>query len=467
MSSSTIATPSGGIEPSQATLAHTLKWPILLCSLPLFILGFLLPIYAQELGASATNIGGLFAVFSLVMIVVRPLVGLAIDRYGRKTFLLMGLGAYLVAMGLFTFADTMVMLYIARLVQGVGAALTWIATYTIAAELAVSERRGEALGAADGAGDRGAVYGAIIAFALLTWMPLRLGWMMVFMGYTGCALIGVWLAWRRVPETKDMIPTASSSPAVQQPVLSASGRSARPFILGRLMSIPPGLGALLSIVFLTKASQALIKLLLLIFLRDRFALELWQLAAAYLPATLILGFLPARMGRLSDRMGRAPLIMSGLTISALTSCFMPGLPSLGWYIAIFVLNAVGVVTAMPALKALVSDLTPREHWGRSFGFYTFMASIGTAIGPLVGGLLYDQVGHSVPFYANAIFLVVSALWAMIAFGRSQVGSRTVLSTVKARAVWSLRGILTSWRRVEASCLKTRTYLLLILFGYWR
>lgn len=417
-------------EPVEPTLAHTLRWPILLCSLPLFILGFLLPIYAQELGASAANIGGLFAVFSLVMIVVRPLVGLAMDRYGRKSFLLMGLGAYIGAMGLFTIADSMVMLYIARSIQGLGAALTWIATYTIAAELAVSERRGEALGETDGAGDRGAVYGAIIAFVLLTWLPLRLGWMVAFMGYTGCALIGGWLAWRRVPETKDTIRDASSSSSKRQLASSSTGRLALPFNLGRLMVIPPGLGALLIIVFLTKASQTLIKLLLLIFLRDRFALELWQLAAAYLPATLILGFLPARMGRLSDRIGRAPLIMSGLALSAVTSCFMPGLPSLGWYIAVFVLNAVGVVTAMPALKALVSDLTPREHWGRAFGVYTFMASVGTAIGPLVGGILYDQVGHSAPFYANALLLVVSAIWSMIAFRHAQSGS--IFSTVKVQ-----------------------------------
>jgi MFS family permease len=60
----------------QPTVDRTLKWPLLLCSLPLFILAFLLPIYAQELGASASDIGGLFAVFSLAMIVVRPLVGM-------------------------------------------------------------------------------------------------------------------------------------------------------------------------------------------------------------------------------------------------------------------------------------------------------------------------------------------------------------------------------------------------------
>ncbi|MDH3600573.1 MAG: MFS transporter, partial [Candidatus Tectomicrobia bacterium] len=323
----------------QPTVDRTLKWPLLLCSLPLFILAFLLPIYAQELGASASDIGGLFAVFALAMIVVRPLVGMAIDRYGRRSFLLAGLGTYILAMAIFTLSDTIVMLYVARLIQGIGAALTWIAAYTIAAELAVSERRGEAIGAADGASERGAVYGAIAAFVVLAWLPLRSGWLLVFMGYTVCALIGVYLAWRRVPDSKaSMPPTQSETPARPLPVAPWWRRLA-PLNRGAWGILTGGLVKLLVIVLLTKASQALVNPLLLIFLRDQFALELWQLAMAYLPAALILGFLPARIGRLSDHIGRTPLIVAGLMISAITSCVMPSLSSLGWFVVVFALNA--------------------------------------------------------------------------------------------------------------------------------
>jgi MFS family permease len=224
-----------------------------------------------------------------------------------------------------------------------------------------------------------------------------------------------------------------------------------------LRTFPQGLGALLSIVFLTKASQALVNPLLLIFLRDRFALDLWQLAAAYLPAALILGFLPARMGRFSDRIGRTPMIVIGLAISALTSCFLPVLPTLGWFVAVFALNAFGIVTATPAQKALVGDLTPREHWGRAFGFYTFTASLGTAVGPLLGGLLYDQVGQTKPFYANAILLVVSALWAIVALRRPRARPWTSFQIARVRLSWGLRAIFTSLRRLGKLCLSICAY----------
>ena len=108
------------------------------------------------------------------------------------------------------------------------------------------------------------------------------------------------------------------------------------------------------IVGLTKASQALVNPLLLIFLRDQFALELWQLALAYLPAALLLGFLPARIGGLSDRIGRTPLIVTGLMISAATSWVMPNLSSLGGFVAIFAL----VILAL-ALYGIVAWLENR------------------------------------------------------------------------------------------------------------
>jgi MFS family permease len=387
--------------------------PILLGSLPLFILAFLLPIYAQELGASAADIGGLFAVFSLVMIVIRPLVGMAMDRYGRRYFLLAGLSVYVLSMGVFTVAETLAALYVARMIQGVGATLTWIATYTIAAELALAERRGEAIGQADGAGERGAVYGAAMAMALLAWVPLPEGWKVVFAAYTLCAILAVWLAWRRVPETR------SSEPSQRPPArLSQASFAAKLLAFFRPAASSSGpasasLSRLLVNVFCTKLSQSLVNLMLLIFLRDQFSLELWQLALAYLPAVLILGFLPAPMGRVSDRIGRIAPIVAGLFISALTSLLMPGLIHLGWFMLVFALNAFGIVMATPAQKAMVGDLTQRQNWGQAFALYTFTASLGTAAGPLLGGWLYDYAGPAVPFYANAALLILSALWGLV------------------------------------------------------
>ena len=74
-------------------------------SFPFGILTFVLPIYGEELGASALEIGGFFSAFSLVPVVVRPFLGRALDRWGRRPFLLSGFLSYAVAMVVFCLAD--------------------------------------------------------------------------------------------------------------------------------------------------------------------------------------------------------------------------------------------------------------------------------------------------------------------------------------------------------------------------
>jgi DHA1 family multidrug resistance protein-like MFS transporter len=51
----------------------SLQRPILLGSLAFGSLGFVLPIYSKQLGASALEIGGLFSVFSIMTVLFRPI----------------------------------------------------------------------------------------------------------------------------------------------------------------------------------------------------------------------------------------------------------------------------------------------------------------------------------------------------------------------------------------------------------
>ena len=75
-------------QPVSPTVLHR---PLFFVSFPLIFLSFSLPIYAKSLGASALEIGGLFTVFTVSLIVIRPMVGVGLDRYGRRWFLISAL----------------------------------------------------------------------------------------------------------------------------------------------------------------------------------------------------------------------------------------------------------------------------------------------------------------------------------------------------------------------------------------
>lgn len=366
--------------------------PILLVSLPLAFLHFGLPIYSKELGASALAIGGLFSALTITMVVLRPAIGWGLDRFGRKRFFVAAMATYAVAMALFAVASTLASLYLARLVQGTAASLLWVSVRTIVADLASPEDRGGSMGRVNQAASLGQLYGALAGFVLISLVPEENAWPIAFTGYAVMAAVAAQLAWRNVPETR---------PAAPAPVKPRRALSR-------------GLLKLLVIVFTTGASAAMIAPIYLIFLQDKFTTDMGTLAWAFFPAGVVYSVLVPRLGGLSDRFGRAPLMAVGLVGAGLLSLLLPGLPSLAWLVVLYTLSAVGWAMADPAEEAMVADLTGEETRGRGYGLYDFAGGLGATIGPLLGGWLYDNAGQAVPFYLNGVVLLFSAVWVLLA-----------------------------------------------------
>jgi DHA1 family multidrug resistance protein-like MFS transporter len=163
--------------------------------------------------------------------------------------------------------------------------------------------------------------------------------------------------------------------------------------------------ALMGIVLFTGASTTMIWPLLVVYLQEVLKAEFWVIGAAYLPAALLSAFLPSRMGCYSDRLGRKLPMITGLLVSALASMFLPHLRSVLILTAIWAVESLGWIIASPAERAFVADIAGEDARGRSYGWYTFAYYLGSVVGPLVGGWLYDTLGHSAPFYLNAAILV--------------------------------------------------------------
>src|SRR6187401_1575628 len=99
--------------------------PLLVIFLTVFVnlVGFgiiipLLPFYAQTFGASPLVVGLLFASFSLAQLIATPALGDLSDRYGRRPILIFSLLGTVVSFVMLALAQSITMLFLARIVDG-------------------------------------------------------------------------------------------------------------------------------------------------------------------------------------------------------------------------------------------------------------------------------------------------------------------------------------------------------------
>lgn len=391
---------NASVEPPERALS-VLYPPIFMRSLPFALLGFLLPIVGKKMDADALTIGGLFAVVPLTMLLLRPIVGWAVDAYGRRYFIIAALIGTALSMLLFAALASIEVLYAARVVQAIAGAFMGIATQTMVADVATPDERGTQMGRIGEMTARGQLAGILAGlFVFHQFADFEDGWRAVFMCYAVVAILGAGFAWRKVPETRPTVPDADHR--IQGATLYA---------LFAGVSLP--LVKLMVIVFTTTMSASMLAPIFLVFLQDRITTDVALLGWAFIPGAIAYSVLPSRLGKLSDRFGRSPLMVVGLIGSGLFSIVMPSLSSLIWLAGFNVLLTVGRAMADPAQAAMVADLTEGQSRGRAYGWYLFAVSLGGIFGPLVGGWLYEQGGPAVPFYLNGAVLLVSASWAWI------------------------------------------------------
>jgi DHA1 family multidrug resistance protein-like MFS transporter len=383
--------------PESKTLS-ALWWAICLVSFPFGILAFVLPIYGRQLGASALEVGAFFSAFSIVPVLVRPFLGQALDRWGRRPFLLAGLVGYLGAVAVFGLASSVWMLTVARFVQGIGSAFLWLTAYTMIADLAAAGGRGLNFGMIDESNNRGMIIGAVLGFTVLFWLQGGKGiawtrlWWILFAIYGVTTVAALVVAWRGAGETRPLTPP---------------GAPASKGLTRRLLT-------LMGIVLLTGASGAMVWPMLVIFLQDSLHVQADGLALAYLPAAVISSFLPSRLGVLSDRFGRRMPMIAGLVIGAAASGLIPHLRSLIALTVLWAVESAGYAASVPAERAFVADIAGEDVRGTSYGLYTFAYFLGAVLGPLAGGWLYDRVSPATPFYLNTAALLLGALLVAVA-----------------------------------------------------
>jgi MFS family permease len=337
----------------------------------------LLPTYAADFDLSKTGAGILVAAYPAGTFLGALPGGWLTARIGVRPTVVLGLATLIASSLAFAFANSIVVLDVARFVQGLGGAASWAGAVGWLVGAAPRERRGELIGSAMAAAIVGALGGPVLGAAAVALSPEIV--------FSGVALAGAGLlAWAlRMPAR----PPAGPPPTLRS-VLAALGE---PRIAAGMWLI-----VLVGLMFGTLDVLAPLRL-------DELGASAAVIGATFLVAAALEAGESPFIGRLSDRHGRVLPAFAGLAAAGVMVALLPW-PGETWLLVAAVLVAapsIGILWT-PSMAMLSDGAEARGvEQGYAVALTNLAWSTGQTLGSAGGARLGESHGDALPYLVLA------------------------------------------------------------------
>ena len=379
----------------------------------------LLPFYVKTLGGSGLDLLGvhvgigsitavIVAAFTAAQLLSAPLWGRFSDRVGRRPTLLIALTASCIAYLIFGFANSLLLLFLSRLVQGAGGGTVGVIQAYVA-DTTEPQDRARALGWLSATTNLGVALGPVLGSLAIALgkRDLLPGSATFHAGYAApgilaatLCLINIAFAARYLKESRDV--------GEHAPVEGEVRRSSRE-AMWRVVSHSSEPSSRLIWIYAVAigAFQGSFSVLAL-FLNARFEVTEQTIGYFFMYIGSISVFTRVLLlGRMVDWFGEAKLSRLGLLLLASGVVGMPLSRNL-WMLGIAVaLIPLGTAFTFPCVTALLSRvISPRER-GLYMGMQQTYGGVARIIAPLFFGWSFDRLGVSSPYFFSSAFIMAT------------------------------------------------------------
>ena len=367
--------------------------PLLIIFLTIFVnlVGFgiiipLLPFYAETFGASPFVVGLLFAVFSLAQLIASPALGGLSDRYGRRPVLVFSLLGTVASFVMLALAQSIMMLFIARIVDGLsGGNISTARAYV--ADITEPQDRARAYGILGVAFGLGFIFGPALSGLLA-----KVSYTAPIWAAAAITVVATVMAWLWLPETLHRVHAGSGNPLRYLPEL-----------LKR-----PVVRRVLAIDFVFWFALAIFQTTFGLFVAARFgygAAATGYLFAGFglLGAVVQGGFIRPVVKRIGDK----TTFIVGLVSSAIGLAAAAYTHSIAVFVVTLAPLSLGMGFGMPTIASLVSRAAGAQEQGRVQGAASAVESLSRTLGPVWGAAMLQRFGEASPYLSAAAFMLLT------------------------------------------------------------
>ena len=334
-------------------------------------------------------------IYSVGQFFATPIIGKLGDRLGRRRVLLVCLFGQALGYLIFGMGGSLWVLFLGRFIGGVtGGNLSTASAYI--ADVSKPEERSKNFGIISIAWSLGLILGPALG-GLFGQLSLETPAYAAAIISTITALSGYFLLTESLPKERRV--TTPMRMRDLNPVLSILDMAGK-----------PGLGGLLIVSSLFGFAFNGINSITALFIIQKFSAQTWQISLMMIMAgvfiTLTNFFL---VPRFVPRFGEKNTAVASILSSALLNIAMFFAPFFGLFFSLNTITSSTSAFIFPALTTLTTERVAPHEIGELMGVTTAVSSLMNIIGPIWGGLMYDQVMVGSPFWMGAILLVLAAL----------------------------------------------------------
>lgn len=359
----------------------------------------ILPLWAEEIGATPVEIGIITASYAVAQLLFAPVWGRLSDRHGRRPVILVSLAGSAVASLFIGLAGTLVVLLIARVLQGIAGA-SYAAAQAYVADITEPKDRAKGMGMIGAAFGLGFVLGPAIG-ALFSAIDQRLPFFIA----SGLAAINFVIAYFRLPVSRRPGAAAPEAPVPRLAVVrrAISSRDLAPLVWLSFVSTFAFVGM--------ETTFAL-------FGERRFSYSPVQMGLLFtfigVMAVFSQGYL---VGRVVERWGESRVMVGGLAGTAVGLLLVAVSHDLWLLLIGLAVLAVASGLVFSTTTALISLAAGEREQGMVLGLSASVGGAARIGAPLLAGVLFEYVGIAVPLILGAALFALCAAAALRVVGR--------------------------------------------------